>query len=225
MAGLLGRGVGAAGLTAALVVGLLMGCTAHADDSRKQERRIGEAAAEREMYVGQLVLFDAKQIALGELALQRSQDPRVRQYAKQLVADHRKHLNDLRTWADTQSLELAAVDLSGPAEEEQQGTGGSGNAGIQEGYDERMEGMDRRLDEAIGDAQKDLNEVRAKEGTEFDKAFVSRVVEDQEKGQDLVGNGLDTYRADAAFSLLLNRTGNLIDRHVERGKNVEKALD
>lgn len=225
MAGLLGRGRSVAGLTAALVVGLLLGCAAHADDSRKQERRIGEVAADRELYVGRLVLFDAKQIALGELALQRSKDPQVRRYAKQLVEDHRKHLGDLRTWADTQSLELAAVDLAGPAEPEGEGVGGSGSAGVQEGYEERMAGADKRLDEAIGDAQKDLNEVREKEGAEFDKAFISRVVEDQEKGLDLVGDGMDTYRADAAFSLLLNRTGNLIDRHVQRGKDVEKALD
>ncbi|NMO20356.1 DUF4142 domain-containing protein [Pyxidicoccus fallax] len=225
MAGILGRGIGAVGLTAALMMGLLVGCAAHADDSRKQERRIGEAAADRELYVGQLVLFDAKQIALGEMALQRSQNPQVRRFARQLVADHRKHLNDLRTWADTQSLEIAAIDLAGPAGEEGEGVGGSGSAGIQEGYEERMEGADQRLDEAIGDAQEDLNEVREKEGKEFDKAFISRVVEDQEKGLDFVGDGMDTYRADAAFGLLLNRTSNVIDRQVGRGKSLERALD
>jgi predicted outer membrane protein len=85
--------------------------------------------------------------------------------------------------------------------------------------------VNRDLDEAIEDAQRDLNEVREKQGKDFDKAFISRVVDDQEQGQELVGDGLDTYRADAAFGLLLNRTGNLIDRHVERGKSVEKAID
>jgi len=223
MSGMRSGGVGAVGVTTALVVGLLVGCVAHAEESQKRERRIGEAAAERELYVSQLVLFDAKQIALGELALQRSEDPQVRRFAKQLVADHRAHLGDLRTWADSQALAIAAVDLSGTPEE--QGTGGSGSAGIQEGYEERRASVGRDLDEAIGDAQRDLNEVREKQGKDFDKAFISRVVDDQEQGQELVGDGLDTYRADAAFGLLLNRTGNLIDRHVERGKSVEKAID
>lgn len=215
--------VGAAGLTAALVVGLLVGCAAHAQEAEERERSLGEAAAEQEQYVGELVVFDAKQIALGELALQRSKDPQVRRYARQLVTDHRKHLEDLRAWADGKRMQIAAVDLSTAAPEE--GTGGSGNAGIQEGYEERMVGVDKDLDEAIGDAQKDLNEVREKQGKDFDKAFISRAVDDQEEGQELVRDGLDEYRADAAFGLLLNRTGNIVDRHVERGKQVEKVID
>ena len=68
-------GVGAANLMAALVVGLLVGCAAHAEDSEKQERRIGEAAADRTEFVGQLVVFDAKQIALGELGASNMSGP------------------------------------------------------------------------------------------------------------------------------------------------------
>lgn len=216
-------GVGAANLMAALVVGLLVGCAAHAEDSEKQERRIGEAAADREEYVGQLVVFDAKQIALGELALKQSQDPQVRQYAKKLVADHRKHMKDLETWAESKRIEVAAVDLS--ASPEQQGTGGSGSAGVQEGYEERMVGVDKRLDEAVVDAKEDVKELQEKQGKDFDKAFISRVVDDQKDGQKLVGDGLDTYRADAAFGLLLNHTYNLMDQNLERGKQVEKLID
>lgn len=215
-------GVGAAGLMAALVVGLLVGCSAHAEDSEKQERRIGEAAADREEYVGQLVVFDAKQIALGELALEQSQDPQVRQFAKKLVADHRKHLKDLEAWAEQKRIEVAAVDLSTQSE---QGTGGSGSAGVQEGYEERMVGVDKRLDEAIVDAKEDLKELREKESGDFDKAFLSRVVDDQKDGKDLVGDGLDTYRADASFGLLLNHTYNQIEQTLERGKQVEKVVD
>jgi predicted outer membrane protein len=213
---------GGAALAAVLIAGPLVGLDARADDSRKQERRIGEAAAERELYVSELVLFDAKQIALGELALQRSKDAQVRRFARQLVQDHRKHLKSLREWADSQSLEVASVELSTRPEE---GVGGSGTAGIAEGYEERIVGVDKHLDQAISDAQKDVNEVREEQGKEFDKAFVSRVVEDQEKGRELLDEGLDTYRGDSAFSLLLNRTDNLAGRHVERGKALEKALD
>jgi predicted outer membrane protein len=223
MTGMRSSSVGAVGLAASLVVALLVGCVAHADESEKRERRIGEAAADREHYVSELVLFDAKQIALGELALQRSKDPQVRQFAKQLVEDHRRHLGDLRTWADSKALEIAAIDLSTP--ENEQGVGGSGNAGIQEGYEERMVGVDKDLDDAIGDAQRDLDKVREKQGREFDKAFMSRVMDDQEDGQELIGDGLDEYRADAAFGLLLNRTANLVDRNMERGKKVKKAFD
>ncbi len=213
---------GGAALAAVLIAGPLVGLDARADDSRKQERRIGEAAAERELYVSELVLFDAKQIALGELALQRSKDAQVRRFARQLVQDHRKHLKSLREWADSQSLEVASVELSTRPEE---GVGGSGTAGIAEGYEERIVGVDKHLDQAISDAQKDVNEVREEQGKEFDKAFVSRVVDDQEKGRELLDEGLVTYRGDSAFSLLLNRTDNLASRQVERGKALEKKFD
>ena len=126
---------------------------------------VAGAAAEREEFVSELVLFNAKQIALGELALQRSQDPQVRQFAKQLVTDHRKNLGDLRAWAEEEALEIAAVDLSGSPGE--QGVGGSGSAGVQEGYEERMEGVDEDLDEDIGEAQRDLREVQEKQGKEL----------------------------------------------------------
>ncbi|QSQ20727.1 DUF4142 domain-containing protein [Pyxidicoccus parkwayensis] len=214
--------VGVAGLSAALLVGLLVGCVAHAEDAEKRERQIGEAAADREEYVGQLVVFDAKQISLAKLALEHSQDPQVRQYAKKLLEDHQKHLKDLETWAQSKRVEVAAVDLSTT---NAQGTGGSGSAGVQKGYDERKVGVDKRLDKAIEDAKKDVGELQGKEGKDFDKAFLSRVVDDQKDGQELVGDGLDTYRADATFGLLLNHTNNLIDQNLERGKQLEKVVD
>jgi predicted outer membrane protein len=210
---------GGAALAAMLVTGLLVGTRAHADDSRRQERHIGEAAAERELYVSELVLFNTKQIALGELALQRSKDPQVRRFARQLVRDHRKHLTAVREWAEGQSLEIAAVDLSTRPEE------GVGGSGIEEGYEARIVGVDKHLDQAIGAAQQDVNALREEKGKDFDKAFVSRVVEDQEKGRELLDEGLDTYRGDSAFSLLLNRTDNLASRHAERGRALEEKLD
>jgi predicted outer membrane protein len=213
---------GGAALAAVLATGLLVATGAHADGSREQEAQIGEAVAERELYVSELVLFDVKQMALGELALQRSKDPQVRRFARQLVRDHRKHLEAVREWAEGQSLELAAVDLSTRPEE---GVGGSGTAGIEEGYEARIVGVDKHLDQAIREARRDVSSLREEKGKDFDKAFVSRVVEDQEKGRELLDEGLDTYRGDSAFSLLLNRTDNLASRHAERGRALEETLD
>src|SRR5687768_17001969 len=63
------RGGGVAALAAALVFGSMTG-SALADDAkkdRKEQKRIGESVAEKELYVGKLALFDAKQIALGNM--------------------------------------------------------------------------------------------------------------------------------------------------------------
>ncbi|MCY0999032.1 DUF4142 domain-containing protein [Myxococcus sp. MISCRS1] len=214
------RGGGVAALAAALVFGSMTG-SALADDAkkdRKEQKRIGEAVAEKELYVGKLALFDAKQIALGNLALEKTQDEQVRTFAQKLVDDHKQHLSGLKAWADSKQIEVATIDLNQPAS----GTGGSG--AMQEGYDKKMEGVDERLNKAITEAEKDLDKLREKSGKDFDKDFLSRVADDGKKGQDMVADGMKKYETDAAFSELLRRTRQGIASNERQAKEMEKAL-
>ncbi|MCP3064764.1 DUF4142 domain-containing protein [Myxococcus sp. K38C18041901] len=215
------RGGGVAALAAALVFGSMTG-SALADEAKKdhkEQKRIGEAAAEKELYVGKLALFDAKQIALGNLALEKTQDAKVRTFAQKLVDDHKRHLSGLKAWADSKQIEVATIDLSRPP---QSGTGGSG--AMQEGYDKKMEGVDERLNKAITEAEKDLDKLREKNGREFDKDFLSRVADDGKKGQDMVKDGMDKYRTDAAFSELLRGTREGIASNERQAKEMEKSF-
>jgi predicted outer membrane protein len=211
MAGIRGR---KSALAAAVVSGLLLGSGAYAGDSLKDAREIGKTAAEGKLYVDKLAVFNAKQIALGELALQQSEDPMVLKFARQLVQDHRQSQAELKSWAEKKSYELSSLDMTG--------TGGSG---IQIGYDEEMKGKDGRKYEAIRDAQKDVNELRKKDGKDFDKEFLSKVIKDQEKGKDLLGDGKDKYEKDAVFSSLLNKTSITLEGHIASGKRIKDVID
>jgi predicted outer membrane protein len=211
MAGIRGR---KSALAAAVVSGLLLGSGAYAGDSLKDAREIGKTAAEGKLYVDKLAVFNAKQIALGELALQQSEDPMVLKFARQLVQDHRQSQAELKSWADNKAYELSSIDMTG--------TGGSG---IQIGYDEEMKGKDGRKYEAIRDAQKDVNDLRKKDGKDFDKEFLSKVIKDQEKGKDLLGDGKDKYEKDAVFSSLLNKTSITLEGHIASGKRIKDVID
>ncbi|WP_225411453.1 DUF4142 domain-containing protein [Stigmatella hybrida] len=211
MAGIRGRKTAA---LAAVVSGLLLGSGAYAGDAIKEAREIGKTAAEGKLYVDKLAVFNAKQIAMGELALQQSEDPMVLKFARQLVQNHRQSQSELKTWADTKAYELSSIDMSG--------TGGSG---IQIGYDEEMKGKDGRKYEAIRDAQKDVNDLRKKEGKDFDKEFLSKVISDQEKGKELLGEGKDKYEKDAVFSSLLNKNNVTLEGHIASGKRIKDIID
>ncbi|SEM71127.1 Predicted outer membrane protein [Stigmatella aurantiaca] len=211
MAGIRGRKTAA---LAAVVSGLLLGSGAYAGDAIKDARQIGKTAAEGKLYVDKLAVFNAKQIAMGELALQQSEDPMVLKFARQLVQDHRQSQAELKSWADTKAYELSSIDMSG--------TGGSG---IQIGYDEEMKGKDGRKYEAIRDAQKDVNDLRKKDGKDFDKEFLSKVISDQEKGKELLGDGKDKYEKDAVFSSLLNKTSITLEGHIASGKRIKDVID
>ncbi|MCP3101045.1 DUF4142 domain-containing protein [Myxococcus sp. K15C18031901] len=215
------RGGGIAALAAALMFGPMMGGDALANDKETHEegKRIGAAAAERQKYVGKLALFDAKQIEMGNIALERTQNPEVRQFAQQLVDDRKQHLSDLRSWADSKSIEVSSVDLASPST---QGTGGSG--GMQEGYDQEMKGTDKHLDKAIKEARKDLDKLRTKNGAAFDKAFMSQVVESDKQGREIVKDGMDKYKNDATFSALLSKTRQSLTANEGAAKALEKSL-
>ena len=213
------RGGGIAALAAALVFGPMAGSVAVANETHKDGKRIGAAAAEREQYVGKLVLFDTKQIEMGNIALERSQNPEVRQFAQQLVDDRKQHLGDLRAWADSKSIEVATVNLAGPPSE---GTGGSG--AVRDGYDKKMEGADKRLEKEVKEARKDLDKLRSKNGAEFDKAFITQVVDSDKQGRDLAREGMDKYKNDATFSALLSKTRQSLESNEEAAKALKKGL-
>jgi predicted outer membrane protein len=74
--------------------------------------QLGDAAEDRIGFTQQLAFLDQTQIALGKLALEKSKDPGVRAFAQKLIQEHQQHLQSLQTYAETNTLNLALVDLS-----------------------------------------------------------------------------------------------------------------
>ncbi|MFP2959841.1 DUF4142 domain-containing protein [Myxococcus sp. 1LA] len=221
MAGRLGRAGGAALLAALLGTGALVGSPARADASHGNQKR--DVLSERDLLLGQLALFDAQSIAAGNLALEKSANPQVRQFAKQLVEDHRRHLQDLKAWGGSPSMDIVVADLAAPRTTA--GIGGSGSAGSGAEQPMAMQRADARLERSVGEAQQHLDVLRKAQGQDFDKAFLKRVVEDQENGLKLVKDNAEKYQGDRAFALMLDRTGNLADRHLQRAQALEESRE
>lgn len=212
------RGSGRKVLAVAALAALMMGSTAVAhDEKQKEAQRIGEAAVKSDAYLDQLALFDAKQVALGELALQRAQSAEVRKFAEQLVQDHRQNRSALMDWAYSKDIEVMTVSLASPM----MGVGGSGGAMHD---DKDMARADMHMDKDVMNAQKDLDKLGAKEGMAFDKAFLSQVLSDQEKGKKMLGKGEKKFEADPAFASMIARTDSLVMARIAEGKRLQDDL-
>ncbi|NNB87749.1 DUF4142 domain-containing protein [Corallococcus exiguus] len=214
-------------VTAAVMTGL-MGFAAHAQDSSKQEKQemergkaVGEAAAKRVQYVGALAVFNNRQIKLARLAEQQASDPQVKQFATKLREDHEQSQTRLRDWAEQKKLEVSALTDSNITSEDQMGTGGSG---AKAGYQEKMKGSGEKLGKAFDKTNEEITTLQAKQGPEFDKAFMSRIAEDQKKGMSLLEEGHKEYKNDASFLALLGNEERVVRGNETKAKEIEKQL-
>ncbi|MGE6757060.1 DUF4142 domain-containing protein [Corallococcus interemptor] len=214
-------------VTAAVMTGL-MGFAAHAEDQSKQEKHemkqgkaVGEAAARRVQYVGKLAVFNNRQIKLARLAEQQATDPQVKQFATKLREDHENSQSQLRDWAQQKKMEISALSDSNVTSEDQTGTGGSG---VQEGYQEKMKGSGEKLGKAIDKSNEEITKLQSKEGPEFDKAFLTRIAEDQKKGKDILKEGRKEYKNDASFLALLSDTERTVSGNETQAKELEKQM-
>jgi predicted outer membrane protein len=214
-------------VTAAVMTGL-MGFSAHANDEDKQQKQemkqgkaVGEAAAKRVQYVGKLAVFNNRQIKLARLAEQQATDPQVKEFATRLREDHENSQKQLRTWAEQKQMQISALSDSEVTSEDQMGTGGSG---VQQGYQEKMKGTGEKLGKALDKSNEEITKLQQKEGPEFDKAFLSRIAEDQKKGKDVLKEGRKEYKNDASFLALLSDTESVVARNETKAKDLEKQM-
>ncbi|XXF76835.1 DUF4142 domain-containing protein [Myxococcaceae bacterium GXIMD 01537] len=207
------------GIGAVMAAVMMVAFSASAED--KSAKKIGEAAVKKVEYIKELGLFDEQQIALGQLALKKSQNPEVRQLAQKLVQDHQQHLSNLKDWANARGLEVAWVMFDA----NQTGTGGGGmTQETQDKLQEKMDKSDEAIDKKKEKMREEMSKLEGKSGEEFDKAFVTQVKDNGKKGIDLVKEGQKEYRTDASFATFLNQTQPVIQSHVDAAKSVEKSL-
>ena len=208
-----------AGLLAA--VGLGAGC-AHdeAKQARSRGEQVGEALAGKVRYADQLSLLNQGQIALGHLALSRSEDPEVRRFAQELIRDHQKNQDDLETLAESKAFSLASVDLS----MEDSAIGGAGTEGVMEGMEKGKEKYSKKYDKQVMKFLVKRDELAGLSGREFDQAFLSEVKKGQERGEKLVDEGLDDYRDDTTLAMFLSRAAPVFESHQQQVETLKGYL-
>lgn len=214
------RWLWSAGLLA--VVGLGAGC-AHdeAKQARNRGEQVGEAFAQKVRFADQLSLLNQEQIALGHLALQRSEDPGVRRFAQELIRDHERNQDDLETLAESKAFSLALVDLA----TEDMAIGGAGAEGAMEGLEKGQEKYNKRYDKQVEKFLEKRDALARLSGREFDEAFLEQVKKGQKLGGKLVDDGLEEYREDTTLAVFLGRTAPVFSSHLQRLEALEGYLD
>ncbi|WP_395845498.1 DUF4142 domain-containing protein [Cystobacter fuscus] len=213
------RWLWSAGLLA--VMGMSVGC-AHNEEkqARHQTEKVGEAVAEKVRFADQVALLNQGQIAMGQLALSKSNNPEVRRFARELIRDHQRNQADLEALARTKAFSLAVLDLGW----EQRGVGGAGYEGAQKGVEKGGRRYDKKLDKQVDQFIDKRDQMAVLSSREFDRAFLDEVREKQKQGGKLVDEGLDKYRDDAAMAVFLSRTAPVLDSHKQRAESLEDTL-
>ncbi|WNG24296.1 DUF4142 domain-containing protein [Cystobacter fuscus] len=213
------RWLWSAGLLA--VVGMSAGC-AHSEEkqARHQTERVGEAVAEKARFADQVVLLNQGQIAMGQLALSKSNNPEVRRFARELIREHQRNQADLEALARTKTLSLAVLNLGW----EQQGIGGAGYEGAQKGIEKGAGRYDKKLGKQVDEFIGRRDHLAGLSGSEFDRAFLEEVHKDQKKGGKLVDKGLNEFRDDAALAVFLSRTAPVLNSHEQRAESLKSSL-
>jgi len=210
------RWLWSAGLLA--VMGMSVGCTHNEEkQARHQGEKVGEAVADKVRFADQIVLLNQGQIALGQLALSKSNNPEVRRFAQDLIQEHQRNQADLQALARTKALSLAVLDLGW----EEPGVGGAGYVGAQKGIEKGSGKYDKKLDKQVDKFIEKRDRLAGLSGSKFDSAFLDEVREDQKQGRKLVDEGLDKYRDDAALAVFLSRTAPVLNGHEQRAESLK----
>ena len=204
---------------ALVAVGLLLGPAALADDPAK---KLGQAAERKVDYLDRLARFDRQQIDLANLALQRSQEPRVRELANRLVRDHKTNLNTLRAWAKGRAMEIAAL-----AEDPgmQEATGGSGLERVAAAAEEDRKEHLQQADAQSLKAEEQREKLTREAPEKFDEKFLSHTVDSQKKGLELLKQGQREFEGDVTFATVLARSQPVVEGHVADAEALKDLLD
>jgi predicted outer membrane protein len=193
------------------------------EQSRQSGKEVGKAVSTKVHFMDQISLLNEKEIALGKLALKRSSNTQLRAFAHQLIENHEQNLASVEEYADAAAMRVAVIDLS--TEAGVSGTGGAGKAGVTESVGEASSKNEEKLDEKTMGYKKDIRELSAKSGADFDKAVLEQIQKDQKEARELVNKGLKEYSDDAALAVLLTRSAPLFQRQEEQAHSLRESIE
>ena len=141
----------------------------------------------------------------------------MRQFAQELIDNHQKNQDDLQALAGSK---LAMLDLS-----EDQAIGGAGTEGMEKGIEKGKEKYNKQYDKQVMKFLEKRDALIGLSGPKFDKAFLDEVGDGQDRGKELVEEGLDEYRDDASLAMFLGRTGPVLSGHQQQAEMLKGYIE
>ncbi len=179
---------------------MLWGCGSKPNDSTELADSTNEAMADTAQEMGDSAAFaeeDSKfavdaangglaEVQLGKIAQDKGSSPKVKEFAKMMVADHTKANDELKKLAESKNITLPTA--------------------------------------AGEEMQKATADISAKNGNDFDKAYIAQMVKDHEKTVKLFEDGQKNVK-DAEMKAFIDKTLPVLKTHLDHVKNLDKTVN
>lgn len=126
------------------------------------------------------------EVQLGKIAQDKGSSPKVKEFAKMMVADHTKANDELKKLAESKNITLPTA--------------------------------------AGEEMQKATADISAKNGNDFDKAYIAQMVKDHEKTVKLFEDGQKNVK-DAEMKAFIGKTLPVLKTHLDHVKNLDKTVN
>jgi predicted outer membrane protein len=203
------------------------------DDDQSSSLRWGERRFLRKAAKG-----SEKEVALAQLAQQRSSNPQVKQYAQMLVADHEKMNQQLEQLAQKKGVEISSLNdedmgATGSSETTTRGTANYGQAGspatttgaggtnTTNGTPAATASSDTtgRHGRAGMHEDRTYRELASKSGSDFDHAYLSAMVDDHRKDVKMFQKEAKDAK-DAEVRSFADAQVATLQQHLERAQSL-----
>jgi len=167
-----------------------------------------------------LAVVDQGEIQDGQLAQRQARSAQVKSFARELVADHSKSLQQDRSLAKTANVDLSSVMASGSSGSKRTGTDTSKSASPTSATSATPSGVVGQLMTAHTQM---MDQVRAQKGAAFDSAFVNAEVTGHQQVLDLLQRSQSQAQNPGVQKHVAAAIKD-VQSHLERGQKLQQSL-
>ena len=171
-----------------------------------------------------LAVVDQSEVQDGQLAQKKARDAQVKSYARELITDHSKSLQQDREIAKSAKIDLSGVMMSGSkTSATKTGSDTSRSAAATAAHPSGPTGATGVVAEVVNMHNQAMDRVRQLQGAAFDSAFVNAQIQ----GHQQVLSLLQSAQAEAQNPSLQQHVAAAIkgvQSHLDKGQQLQQAL-
>lgn len=201
--------------------------------TRTQSSSTMELSDDTKDFVKKAAKSGMKEVRLSRLAVERTTNTGVREFAQTLINDHQSANAELASLANQRGmmipLETAAASMRMDEETSSTSatpgsmgsTSGSSTTTTTTSQSEEMEEMHNEMEEEISEAEEELSELT---GSEFDQAYVEMMIEDHEEAIDLFEDQANQDE-DPELASFAQQKVAVLRRHLMQAEALQEQLE
>lgn len=198
--------------------------SANAEDPRKPAEAQMQIQSPQQ-FVRNSLVAGQKEVRLGELALQKSDDPQVKGFARDMVQDHSKLNMELKEIAQRKGLDVPKEDFDTAKTVRPAGDESAINTPAV-GSEDRTQDTNKRVKEMEPGAGEDKTispdrRLEGLTGVEFDRTFINVMVDDHKKAVNTFDQASKNL-ADSELRAFASKALPTLRMHLDRAEKLER---